>query len=72
VLERLITLSNELVICQSYRGAVKQAVVKGAHTTKMVKGGWKDILVHKRLDDDGRVGRSGEVELPQNFFLSAR
>jgi hypothetical protein len=39
-------------------GAVKEAVVKGAHTAKMVEGGRKEkhILINKRLDD-GRVGR---------------
>jgi hypothetical protein len=38
-------------------GAVNEAVVKGAHTAKMVEGGLKEkhILVHKILDD-GRVG----------------
>jgi hypothetical protein len=40
-------------------GAVKEAVVKGAHTVKkIVEGGRKEkhIFVNKRLDD-GRVGR---------------
>jgi hypothetical protein len=41
-------------------GAVKEAVVKGTYTAKMVEGGRKErhILVHKRLDD-GRVGKDG-------------
>jgi hypothetical protein len=40
------------------RGAKKEAVVKGAHTAKMVEGGRKDkhILVNKRLND-GSVSR---------------
>jgi hypothetical protein len=56
-------------------GAVKEAVVKGAYTTKMwskVRGRKEKhiLLVHKRLLDDGRV--LAAMEPPRNFFLSAR
>jgi hypothetical protein len=41
-------------------GAIKEAVVQGAHTAKMVEGGRKEkhVLVNKKLDD-GRVSRCG-------------
>jgi hypothetical protein len=37
-------------------GAIKEAVIEGAHTAKMVEGGRKEkhIMVDKRLND-GRV-----------------
>jgi hypothetical protein len=40
--------------------AIKEAVVKGAHTAKMVEGGRKEkhVLVNKRLNN-GRVVRCG-------------